>query len=508
MATKILGISASLRNARRNKGNNLLVEDLIDIKSKSELIAYLKEHASIHLNHFVELGRKENKPFDELYKKVRSLKGIKGLSNSEVALASALWAARQIGADIECVSLSEYFSEHGAGTHIDELKNKLLEADGIILSTPVYFGDRGSLSQSLFTMIKNDPELLKKLKQKVYAGLAVGAKRNGGQETTLMYQLWDMLTCGLLGVGNDSETTSQYGGTGLAGDIGTMPEDNYGIDTCMGTGRRIARVVGMLQAGKERTLNRKPKVAFWVLQDNNAQALEYTKNLAAKFSDKIETKIMNIAGNEIFRCLACDICPTHVDIDDEYRCIIKNKNDDISELHPDLIEADAIVPVYYSCKDREGIIRNYQKFIERTRYLRRGDYVLSDAVISPLVIEEIGANENMQIRMLTSMIRHHTVATAPITAYLHKGAYLNEDEVHEHFQDFIAATAKVSSGRLIVNSSNVDHLKYNPVGYVFSNEKDKEDEKLKLRKKMIENRKEKYQKTLDSVEKEENVKPA
>ena len=61
----------------------------------------------------------------------------------------------------------------------------------------------------------------------------------------------DMLNLGLLTVGNDSETTSQYGGTGLAGDIGTMPQDDYGLETAMGTGRRIARMIKMIHIGEK-----------------------------------------------------------------------------------------------------------------------------------------------------------------------------------------------------------------------------------------------------------------
>ena len=51
------------------------------------------------------------------------------------------------------------------------------------------------------------------------------AKRNGGQETTLVYQLIDMINLNMLGVGNDSASTSQYGGTVVAGDVGTMAKE-------------------------------------------------------------------------------------------------------------------------------------------------------------------------------------------------------------------------------------------------------------------------------------------
>ncbi len=247
MKIKILGISASLRNARRGFGSDSLINDIMEAKSQEQLNVYLKQEAAEHLQNFIKAGREEKLPFDKLYTNLKKLKGHKGLSNSEVALVAALWSAKELGAKIDHLSLSEYFSEVKKSKNIDDLKEKLINSDGIIISTPVYFGDRGSLSQTLIDLIRNDSELNNKLKNKIYAGLAVGAKRNGGQETTLIYQLIDMINAGLLGVGNDSETTSQYGGTGHAGDIGTMPEDDYGLETSMGTGRRIARVAKMYQ---------------------------------------------------------------------------------------------------------------------------------------------------------------------------------------------------------------------------------------------------------------------
>src|SRR5271165_1913452 len=146
MQLKILGLSASLRNARRGAGNHQLVEELRSLKTKDELFAYLKQQASVHLTQFVEAGRSQQLPFDELYKNLKKLKGDRGLSNSEVVLAAALWSASQLGADIDHLSLSEYFPEHGRGKNLDQLKNMVLSADGLLLSGPVYFGDRGSLA--------------------------------------------------------------------------------------------------------------------------------------------------------------------------------------------------------------------------------------------------------------------------------------------------------------------------------------------------------------------------
>ncbi|MBL4624875.1 MAG: NAD(P)H-dependent oxidoreductase, partial [Flavobacteriales bacterium] len=419
----------------------------------------------------------------------KKLKGNKGLSNSEVCLAAALWSAKEIGATIDHVSLSEYFTESKKSLDIEALKTKLKEADGLLISTPVYFGDRGSLSQSLFNLIRNDKELQASLQDKIYAGLAVGAKRNGGQETTLIYQLMDGINCGLLGVGNDSETTSQYGGTGLAGDVGTMQKDEYGLKTAMGTGRRIARVANLMKCAEKKSLTGKHKITFWLLQDKNDVAKNYIKELIKDSKiDNIDATIIEISDKNIFRCLACDICPTSVDLDEVYRCIIKAKTDDLELMHKALIDTDAVIPVAYSPTNRDGIQSSYQRFMERTRYLRRGDYILSDLMTAPPIIEELGSDENLNIRMVTSMIRHHTILAQPMVAYSNNGKIVNRENVIERFQRFNRLVRTAISGKLQVYSEGINHLKYNPVGYVLSAVKDAEDEKLNKRQKMVEDR--------------------
>lgn len=488
MKSMILGLSASLRNARRGLGNKTLIDDIKKIKTEEELFTYLHQEAATHLKNFEDSGRKDEIPFDQLYKNLRSLKGDRGLSNSEVALAAALWSAYQLEADIDHVSLSEYFTEAGTSKNINELKGKLLQADGILLSSPVYFGDRGSLAQTLTDWIRDDQELSERLKGKVYAGIAVGAKRNGGQETTLIYQLWDMINSGFFGVGNDSETTSQYGGTCLAGDVGTMSKDEYGLGTSMGTGRRIARVTNMMAMGVDHQLTGKYKALFLLLQDKDDVAKKCIQDLLQGKDEYLEANIVDITDKHIMRCLACDICPTHVDVDDEYRCIIKSTHDDMESLHEYFLDADVIIPVAYSPLDRKSLNTNYQQFMERTRYLRRGDYVFSDLLAAPLVIEELGAEENLAMRMMTSTIRHHTIIRKPLIVYKKGGEYLNLDAIKTDFQKLCQEVKDVTKARLVAYSAGVNHLKYQPVGYVLSTMKDKEDEKLAKRQKMIDKR--------------------
>lgn len=492
MAFKILGISASLRNARRGLGKVSLLDEINSITTEEGLRGFIKQEAETHLQNFIEAGRKDKLPFDEMYRELKKLKGNKGLSNSEIALTVGLWSAKELGAELDYVSLSEHFNEKNEVLGIESFRKQIMEADAFLFSTPVYFGDRSSLGQTFIEFIRQDPELLENVKGKVYAGISVGAKRNGGQETTLIYQLLDMINCGMLGVGNDSETTSQYGGTGLAGDIGTMQKDDYGLSTAMGTGRRLARVTNMLSMAKKHKLKGKPKVMFWIMQDKNDVAFNKVQEVIKKNENNIEAYIADVTKEHIMRCIACDICPVSVDIDETYRCIIKSKKDDLMKMHTDLLDYDAIIPVVYSPKDRAGLKSNYQQFLERTRYFRRGDYVFSDALTAPFVIEDIGVNENMSIRSITSMIRHHTIVSKPMILFLNNGEEINSASIDTMFEDCFNHVNETTKGRLLSYSSKVNHLKYKPVGYVLSSNKDAEDEKLSKRSLMIESRVKKF----------------
>jgi hypothetical protein len=94
-------------------------------------------------------------------------------------------------------------------------------------------------------------ECMNHAKKILYAGLAVGAKRNGGQETTLIFQILDFLNMGCKVIGNGHDTTAQYGGTLVAGDIGQLREDAYGINTALSTGKNISEILKSTNFDKE-----------------------------------------------------------------------------------------------------------------------------------------------------------------------------------------------------------------------------------------------------------------
>jgi len=481
---KLLGIAASLRNARWGAGNRHLIDALMALPDRAALDAFLTRESELHLENFIQAGRRDKKPFVEIYRNLRKSNGEVGLSNSEVALAAALWSARNEGAEVAHLSLSEYFTANGDLRNGQALRQQLLQADGLLVSGPVYFGDRGSLAESLVDFIGRDPDLHAAMAGRLYGGIAVGAKRNGGQETTLIYQMIDMLGLGFIAVGNDSDTTAQYGGTGHAGDVGTMHKDKYGIDTSMGVGRRMGKVLSSLNNAQR--LADAPRVLFLVLQDADGIALRETKALVARLGPRIKASVINIAEHNIKRCIACDICPTNIDLDEVYRCIIKSAGDDLSDLHPDLLCHDALVPVVASPRDRSRVAGNYQTFIERSRYLRRGDYVWSDMLVAPLSFVDSIGYDSYSIRMMTSFLRHHTVMAKPMIGQMVNGQLVNADQIVSEFPAFLAAAERLTCGRL-AHARGCD-LRYKPVGYILSAHKDFEDEKMRRREAMIENR--------------------
>lgn len=483
-APKLLGIAASLRNARWGSGNRSLIQQLCEQPDKAALMDFLSRESELHLENFLQAGRREGKGFLEIYGNLAKSNGQRGLSNSEVALAAALWAAQKEGAEIAHVSLAEHFNANGELRHPERLRGALLDADGILVSGPVYFGDRGSLAESLVDFIARDGKLAAELEGRLYGGIAIGAKRNGGQETTLIYQMMDMLCLGMLAVGNDSDTTAQYGGTGHAGDVGTMHKDMYGIDTSMGIGRRMAKVLQAL--GAPQHLASLPKALFLILEDADGLARQAVDTLLSRLRPAAHATVIDLACRTIKRCIACDICPTNIDIDDVYRCIIKSENDDLSELHPDLLHHDILIPVVASVRNRSRMTGNYQTFVERSRYIRRGDYAWSDLLVAPIIFTEAAGYDTYPLRVMTSFLRHHTVLSKPLVGRISGDSIADLDEIAHSLAKALQLADRLAAGRLALSVN--PGQRYHPVGYVLSANKDAEDERLQRRRVMVQDR--------------------
>ncbi|MGL1861999.1 MAG: flavodoxin family protein [Pseudodesulfovibrio sp.] len=476
---KLLCLAGSLRNTLR--GND--VRDMVDVLKKVEN----QEQLSMLLSARGQSGPDQ----DDLDIK-------KKYSNSEMMMCFAAWAALQKGIDVEMHSLADYFGDRPLTDFSQTtLLERIAQADGILLSGPVYFGDRSSLAHDLIRLIRNNEGLVK---GKIFAGLSVGAKRNGGQETCLIYQMQDFLQQGCIAVGNDAGTTSQYGGTGHAGEMGTAAADAYGVKTTIGTGNRIAEVIKLMNMAKSYKLKDKPKVGIFVLQDKGNLCSDFVQKtiIDTPLSDKANFKLFSLADETVRRCLGCTVCPRDIGPDKEYRCTVRDKNDIFARIHEDLIDIDAMLFGGYSPVHFDGLSSIYQSFIERTRYIRRSDYLFSNRLVAPFLLQDVGSAEHLSIRVITSTIRHNTIMHQPIVFHRDNNEILGLEKSLGSVENFVDTAAKTTTGKLLFSADIENQTQYQPFGYTLSSLRDAKPETIEKRQQLIQDRHEKVKQAVAS----------
>jgi multimeric flavodoxin WrbA len=112
---------------------------------------------------------------------------------------------------------------------------------GIIVGTPVYFGNMTSLCKAFLERCvafrKNDFALA----NKVAGALAVGGARNGGQELTLRSVQTALFAQEMIVVG-DGRPTAHWGATLWNNWKDDISKDEIGLKTAQNLGRRVAEV--------------------------------------------------------------------------------------------------------------------------------------------------------------------------------------------------------------------------------------------------------------------------
>lgn len=284
------------------------------------------------------------------------------VSNSQALLLAAMWGAHKEGADVEIIYPDD----------------PLPQFDGVILSSPVYFGDRSSILHDFITTTD--------LRNKAVGVVSSGAKRNGGQETTNIYALYDCLDRGSLITGN-GPPTAQYGGTGWAGNKTAIANDNFGIKTSYGTGIQVAKLTRLSKAP---IYDREPKILFVKVTDDLVD-LRFVRDFS-----KSEIDIIDIDKKKIKRCVGCPVCPNG-DLTKKYKCILQ---DDMNEIRKRMVWADCLIFVV------GDVNKNFQLFIERTRFIRRTHFELGERVYSCINISSKITNI-MSLRIMTNMLRQN-----------------------------------------------------------------------------------------------------
>jgi len=112
---------------------------------------------------------------------------------------------------------------------------------GIIIGTPVYFGNMSSLCKAFLerciVLWQNDFAL----SNKVAGVVAVGGTRNGGQEVTIQSVQISLFCQEMTLVGN-GRPGPRLGATVWSGAKGGVLEDEFGMTTTKALGRRVAEV--------------------------------------------------------------------------------------------------------------------------------------------------------------------------------------------------------------------------------------------------------------------------
>lgn len=419
----------------------------------------------------------------ELNKSIESMNTI--FSNSDISIAHALFGAKQYEASIDLVCITDIFEHKKVDIYYDlmeyesiddineidslsidenkfhELLKKVEESDGVILSTPVYFGDRSSIANKFLQLTQK----YRTLKDKAFGVVSVGAKRNGGQETTNIYTLQEAMAQGAVVVGNGPKT-AQYGGTVWAGDVGKAIIDDFGLETCYGVGRQVAQLSEIISKGRSGNLEQKLKITFLLTMDTKDKKYEeilanYVNNID---TSNVEVIIYNLINDTIYRCIACNLCPSPKmmeklkDEEYPYHCVIQTKKDNMKQIQEQLVHSDCIVFVGVNTTD--DLIYRYQSFMERTRFIRHDDFELTNVPAVGMLINELGATNNQihNVKVLTSFIRHNTFFLKPIDLIRHDNKTIYSD----NFDIFLPMLKNIRIGR---NKIDTLEISYKATGY-------------------------------------------
>ncbi|MCU0915644.1 MAG: flavodoxin family protein [Planctomycetes bacterium] len=119
---------------------------------------------------------------------------------------------------------------------------------GIILGTPVYFGNMSSLCRAFLERCIVLYQDKFALRNKVAGVVAVGGTRNGGQEVTIQSVQISLFCNEMILVGN-GRPSPRHGATVWSGAEGGVLKDEIGLTTVKALGRRVAEVALLVAGG-------------------------------------------------------------------------------------------------------------------------------------------------------------------------------------------------------------------------------------------------------------------
>lgn len=317
--------------------------------------------------------------------------------------------------DLDAESALSLDSLHYKSQEISDFKQKLSSASVVVLISPVYFGDKSSVANKIFHFTSDQNLLL----GKIFTTITIGAKRNGGQETAAVFSMYDALSQGA-NIISSGPPVSQYGATLVAGDKSTIASDDYGrqlIQSVSGNITRFAALNDFWPADAK--VSDLPDALFLLLDKHNSSDIHLTihKHIQNTIGSHIE--LLDSTDHTIQRCIACNVCPpTKVRLSEAYTnnsygCIFQGDDDEYSSLHSIMVRSRFVFVLGFS--SRQDLITRYQAILERSRYLRRDDFMLANTVIVPvLVVSEADFTQSLiPLKIMTSFMRHNTIISKP-----------------------------------------------------------------------------------------------
>lgn len=138
-----------------------------------------------------------------------------------------------------------------------ELYPKLMWADAIIVGSPVYAMNMTPQLSAFFSRWRPLHHVKRGvMRNKLFAGIAVGGKRNGGQEMTVSAMAHAAFARGLIVIGNEPGFYS--GGMVWSRDNGYqgVEEDEIGKDSVIQLGKRVAEIARIMELGRNSFVDR------------------------------------------------------------------------------------------------------------------------------------------------------------------------------------------------------------------------------------------------------------
>ncbi len=189
---------------------------------------------------------------------LRAIEGVQGVSTELIALSG-----KEIGDCLHCNWCLRKQEEGRFCNQQDDMTDvfpKVLEADAMLLATPVYFGRLSGYIACFIDRLRvftHGNYYGGKLRNKVGGALAVGWARNSGMETTILTLLSALFILGMLPV----VPRGALGAIGLSSEGGAgkfnpkerlgVLKDEYGLAQSRGLSERAVEMARLVKAGNE-----------------------------------------------------------------------------------------------------------------------------------------------------------------------------------------------------------------------------------------------------------------